>query len=461
MPRKPVEIAALLQKHFEPLTENDLVVVARTFPARTQADLQRAVDGIFADGASVERFCGVMKRFDHEGLDLANLMLPDRNDPAHASAARYHEIDIGEEAPLRCLDSGLWFLQRDGMKVAFLLGPAKQHGCEMGVRVQVAAARTPDGDATARALLERLEAEVRRSASYRGKVLSLEKAHPFLGTSGGLSVHRLPAIGREQVILPEKTLALLERNLLGFCANRQRLRELGLPTRKGLLFYGPPGTGKTHTIRWLAGALPGHTTLLVTAEQMGLLSEYMALARLLQPSLVVIEDVDLVAADREALPHLEQRVSLHQLLNEMDGLRQDADVLVILTTNRADTLEAALASRPGRVDQAIEFPLPDEEGRRRLVHLYARGLRVSDDLARTIARRTDRVSAAFVKELMRRTAQALLERGGGGEAEVRDVDQALEELLFAGGSLNRAILGAATIDGGAERAPGQPGCAAG
>jgi cell division protease FtsH len=54
-----------------------------------------------------------------------------------------------------------------------------------------------------------------------------------------------------------------------------------LPVKKGLLFYGPPGTGKTHTIRYLAGALRGHTTLLITAEQVALIEEYMTLARLL------------------------------------------------------------------------------------------------------------------------------------------------------------------------------------
>src|SRR5213593_4746989 len=59
----------------------------------------------------------------------------------------------------------------------------------------------------------------------------------------------------------------------------------------------------------------------------------------------------------------------NKLLNEMDGLRPDADVLFILTTNRPESLEMALASRPGRVDQAIEFPLPDGEGRAELIRL--------------------------------------------------------------------------------------------
>jgi SpoVK/Ycf46/Vps4 family AAA+-type ATPase len=64
---------------------------------------------------------------------------------------------------------------------------------------------------------------------------------------------------------------------------------------------------------------------------------------------------------------------LNKLLNEMDGLREDTEVLFTLTTNRPDQIELALVSRPGRIDQAIEFPLPDEEGRAKLTKLYARG----------------------------------------------------------------------------------------
>jgi ATP-dependent Zn protease len=69
---------------------------------------------------------------------------------------------------------------------------------------------------------------------------------------------------------------------------------------------------------------------------------------------MVIEDVDLIARERGLMQHPGQESLLNKLLNEMDGLREDADVLFILTTNRPDQLEPALASRPGRIDQAIE-----------------------------------------------------------------------------------------------------------
>jgi ATP-dependent 26S proteasome regulatory subunit len=144
-----------------------------------------------------------------------------------------------------------------------------------------------------------LESTISAACSYRGKVLSLDQEANYRGCSKGVMVHRLPNVPRDEVILPEATLRLLDRNVISFIESREALRRLGQSTRKGILPYGPPGTGKTHTIRYLAGNLPGHTTLIITAGQMGLLSHYMALARLLQPTMVVIEDVDLIARNRE------------------------------------------------------------------------------------------------------------------------------------------------------------------
>ena len=214
-------------------------------------------------------------------------------------------------------------------------------------------------------------------------------------------VHKLPPVQREEVILPEATLKLLDRNVLSFVGNRPQLRRLGQSTRKGILLYGPPGTGKTHTIRYLASNLPGHTTLIITAAQVALLAQYMSLARLLQPAMVVIEDVDLIARDRNQMGACEELL-LNGLLNEMDGLKQDADILFVLTTNRPEQLESALAGRPGRIDQAIEVPLPDDIGRKKLVQLYGRGLPLDEPIVGEAAQRTEGVSAAFIKELMRR-----------------------------------------------------------
>ena len=134
---------------------------------------------------------------------------------------------------------------------------------------------------------------------------------------------------------------------------------------------------------------------------------------------------------------------LNKLLNEMDGLREDASVLFVLTTNRPDQLETALGSRPGRIDQAIEFPLPDEDGRRKLLRLYSRGLTVPDEVVDTVVRKTKKASPAFIKELMRRSAQYQLQAGKDGPLRIEQVEAALDEMLFSGGSLNVKLLGGA------------------
>jgi ATP-dependent 26S proteasome regulatory subunit len=130
------------------------------------------------------------------------------------------------------------------------------------------------------------------------------------------------------------------------------LARLGLSAKKGVLLHGPPGTGKTLIVRWLIGALDGYTKLIVTASQYGLLDDYLSIARVLQPALVVLEDLDLVGGHRDG-PWAGPGTALNKLLNEMDGLGPEIRLLFVLTTNRPEVLEPALAARPGRIDQAI------------------------------------------------------------------------------------------------------------
>jgi cell division protease FtsH len=446
-------VHSLIEAHFKPIPLDKLSLTERRFLHRVRADLQRAVEGLLDGRLKVLGWYGLFKHYNHQEIDFAELLIQGGPDPTQTVPPLYEEIDIGEDRPVRCLKNGLWLLESDGTRLAVLLERYAPFGQVQGMRFQVATPNDPAGAAVAGRFFEHLEEAVKQAGSYRGKVLSLEVKEMYSGESSGITVHRLKPVERDQVILPAQTLELLERNVLRFVGLRPRLNELGLATKKGLLFYGPPGTGKTHTIHYLAGALPGHTTLLITAEQVGLLDEYMALARLLQPSIVVIEDVDLIARDRTTMDSPCEEVLLNKLLNEMDGLRADAEILFILTTNRPEALEAALASRPGRVDQAIEFPLPNDEGRTKLMRLYARGMEVPEEVLRATVQRTEGVSASFIKELMRRSAQFHLERDGEEPLALGDVEAALDELLFRGGSLNRKLLGGRVEENGVPCTP--------
>jgi hypothetical protein len=436
------KVCALLRDHFgnAPLTE--LVTSSRSFPITSRVDLQAALEQAFEKHFEA-KLLGFHSQYFHETVTIAHLA----RDGDHAvviAPLQYDEIDFGEVRPARCLKQGLWLSKtNDTNPFAVIVTRAERLGQEQGMYIEIAVRSGEAGLGLARSFMDELERVVGQIGSYRGKVLSLEAIRSFSGKSGTIRVQKLRNIGREEVILPEKTLRLLERNVTDFIAHREGLKRLGMSTKKGLLFYGPPGTGKTHTVQYLASQLRDHTTLLITAEQVALIENYFQLARFLQPAMIVIEDVDLIARAREDMRSACEESLLNKLLNEMDGLREDASVLFVLTTNRPDQLEAALASRPGRIDQAIEFPLPDEEGRRKLVRLYAREVSVADSLVETVVQKTKNASAAFIKELMRRSAQYHIQVDGSNSLELKDIESALDEMLFGGGSLNVKLLGGA------------------
>src|SRR5689334_1864804 len=428
-----------LSWHFAGTGQGGIVTMVRQFPGHMRADVQVAVDRLFA---SPIRFFGFHEEYRYETTTFAGLMRPGRNAPVIAPP-QYHEVDIGEHAPVKCLTNGLWLCRSGEVRYAVLLCFHREYDREAAVRIEIAVPAGSAGQALAESCFAELEQAVHTARSYRGKILSFEGDSNYRGRSRGVTVHRMAPVDRAAVILPERTLRLLDRNILEFVGSRAMLRRLGQSTRKGILLYGPPGTGKTHTIRYLASSLPGHTTLIITAEQVALLDSYMSLARLLQPTLVVIEDVDLIAREREEMNGPCEESLLNKLLNEMDGLKEDTDILFVLTTNRPEQLEAALAGRPGRIDQAIEVPLPDDIGRDKLVRLYGKGLPLDQSLVDEAVARTEGVSAAFIKELMRRIAQSALARDAGNSVVSADIDEALDDMLFAGGRLNVKLLGGA------------------
>ncbi|HJR23380.1 MAG TPA: AAA family ATPase [Dongiaceae bacterium] len=414
------------------------------YPAHMRANLQPVIAELFM--ANADQCVGAIPRYSSQDLSMGDLMSRDPHERIAVGPVSHVAIDTGEDQPVRCARNAL-ILKRTPMPHAiFIFVRTDPGGDERYVDVEIAVPHDhPGSEAFAAKCLAPLEDAIEQCRSYRGKVLSLEKQDHYSGRVGRIQVHRLKPVQASEVILPAPTKKLLDRCVLDFMEARGALRSLGFQTKRGILLYGPPGTGKTHTIRYLASNLPGTTTLLITAEQVGLLPHYMSLARLLQPSMVVIEDVDLIARSRERTRSACDESLLNSLLNEMDGLKENSDVLFILTTNRPQDLEAALANRPGRIDQAIEVPVPDTPSRDKLVRLYGNGLKLGNALVAEAVKRTDGVSAAFIKELMRRTAQAAIARGSSAKKVVEptdaDLGEALDEMLFNGGQLNVRLLG--------------------
>jgi hypothetical protein len=287
-----------------------------------------------------------------------------------------------------------------------------------------------------------LLADVRRlmveRSVFRGQLLSFGQSEQAFGPSvAGIAFLERPTMTGDEVVLPVGALERIERHVLGAARYRERLRAAGRHLKRGLLLYGAPGTGKTHTVRYLVSQLPEVTAIVLAGNALGHVRAATEFAHALEPSVVIVEDVDLIAEHREM--NLGPQPLLFTLLDAIDGLTSEADVAFVLTTNRVDLIEAALAQRPGRVDLAVEIPRPDADARRRLVELYAAGLPLSSEGRARAAERTEGATASLFKELFRRVVLVAAEQ----DVEVSDqvLDDVLEEMLADAERLTRSLLG--------------------
>jgi hypothetical protein len=211
--------------------------------------------------------------------------------------------------------------------------------------------------------------------------------------------------------------------------------------------------------------MTGYTRLVLTGRSLTAVGAVTELARAMLPAVIVLEDVDLVAEERSLGPA--SNPVLFDLLDSMDGAAPDADLLFLLTTNRADLLEPALAARPGRVDVAVEIALPDAPARQRLLTLYGQNvpLALTAEDVNLAVERTDGTTASFLKELIRRSLlEALHDDPALNAVTGHHLTRALDDLLDAAQAVTRTLLGVgvdpADLPGGAlataQAAPGWP-----
>jgi len=350
------------------------VSVAERFAIWEHVNIQRGVEAyLTARGSAAEWFGAPDAGFrPHENL-LSLISSPDGSGfvfggPARAGrafqaagtrAASFGTAAVGPDQNTEVVTLGLVVSTApDGAPVVIGIRDESHFGPPQ-CSLEVLAVDRPAATAT-RDEIDRL---MRVHDVFRRRVLSFTESEHH----GNELVSFLPrpAVTARDVVLPDGVLDSIEDHIIGVADWSGELLSAGQHLKRGLLLYGPPGTGKTHTVRYLTGRLADSTVILLTGSSIRFIDTAAALARRLQPSMVVLEDVDLVATDRDYTP--DGNPLLFSLLDAMDGVGADADVTFVLTTNRADILETALADRPGRVDLAVEIPRPDAGCRERLL----------------------------------------------------------------------------------------------
>ncbi|HTX29511.1 MAG TPA: ATP-binding protein [Streptosporangiaceae bacterium] len=429
--RKDNEVSALVRDFLGP-DGAEHSVVTRDLPTFEHVNLQTAVDAWAArDGRSVEVH-GITVPPHHGGLELQQLVAGEALPPLRLTPPALADLPNGPGSTLGCLRLALLLVtDQDGRYIVMIQAPSDHHP---GLEVEVAGLPV---EAAQRLLteLDQLRAELN---VYRGHLLDVSLSPMGVVLSFAAS----PGVTRDDIVLPDTVLARVERHALGVASHRAALLAARQHLKRGLLLFGPPGTGKTHTTRYLLGQMTGYTRLVLTGRALVAVGSVADLARALLPAVIVLEDVDLVAEERSMGPA--SSPVLFDLLDAMDGAAPDADLLFLLTTNRADLLEPALAARPGRVDVAVEIALPDAPARERLLTLYGKNvpLALTEADVSLAVERTDGTTASFLKELIRRAVLESLH----DDPELTSVTgehlaRALDDLLDTAQAVTRTLLG--------------------
>jgi hypothetical protein len=414
---------------------SEVPVLSETFESYDHVNVQRAIDRFLSAPRRKHDLVGVA---GGRNMSLSDLIASKQLSGLQTGPVDRVNVASGPETLEACVQVGLYFIvDRGKPSILFVRGPDLTCGRQDCV-LEVASADPESG----RALLGEIRDAIGSDNVFRQKVISFADANVGYASVGPMVFWQRPEIPSDHVVLPEGLLELVERQVFAIAEHRELLLRSGQHLKRGLLLHGPPGTGKTHSVRYLLGKATEHTVVILTGGALRYVRQACALARLLQPAIVVLEDVDLVARHRNYED--DGNPILFDVLNQLDGIADDADIVFVLTTNRADLLEPALAARPGRIDLAVEIPLPGDTERRRLFRLYGERMRVDESVEDEVVRRTAGVTASFIRELVRKSALlAAMGTSSNGKIIVADahVTTALDELLAEKSALTRALLG--------------------
>lgn len=233
---------------------------------------------------------------------------------------------------------------------------------------------------------------------------------------------------------------------LDFVRSQEQIKQLGIRPLKGILLTGPPGTGKT----LLAKAAANYTdSVFVSSSGSEFVEMYAGVGaqRVRQlfakarnqatkagkrSAIVFIDEIEVIAGKRGShSSHLEYDQTLNQLLVEMDGIKPNeaVKILVIAATNRSDLLDAAIM-RPGRFDRQVKVELPDKEGRVHILKIHAKGKPLAHEVdIEEVAKDTFGFSGAHLESLINEAA-ILAFRKEHYEIMMEDIREAIDKVIM-------------------------------
>ena len=234
----------------------------------------------------------------------------------------------------------------------------------------------------------------------------------------------------DSVVLDDETKAEIKSNTVGFLKQSERWLQYGIPAKRGILLSGEPGTGKTIICKALMSETEGITCITTNGyalEADDYLTELYELADDLSPTIVFIEDIDLIGQNRMEFGY-QRGSALVALLAVLDGVEEQKKIVTVATTNFLESLDKALSQRPSRFDQVIRLTRPSVQQRRELVSRLCQKIPIGENMQEYIAIKAENCTPAQLQEII----YSLVIQHTGGQSELSfsktDVERAISHI---------------------------------
>ena len=230
------------------------------------------------------------------------------------------------------------------------------------------------------------------------------------------------------------------KEIIDYLRSPKKFTDMGAHIPKGILMVGPPGTGKTLLAKAVAGeanvpffSISGSDFVeMFVGTGASRVRDMFKTAQKSAPCIIFIDEIDAVGRQRGAGMgggNDEREQTLNQLLVEMDGMTDNAGIVVIAATNRPDVLDPALLGS-GRFDRRVTVSLPDIKGREAILHVHARNKKLASDVSlANLAKRTPGFSGADLANVLNEGA-ILAVRKNEAKVTMTDLDEAIDRVMM-------------------------------
>lgn len=359
-----------------------------------RAEIANAVEKFLGPGKTIERpivmeryygdlLASILKSYiKAKGWNVVKTLGSQPNQPPH-----YIKANIGPGKHVKALARGFMLLRRGQSRLV----------ARIEIRWRGGAMLVVIGSASLKAEVKTFASDIEKSTKdlklYKGQKLRFSGRIRFLEPADK---------SWADLALDAQVKQELVANTVGFLRRSKEFAKFGIPAKRGLILAGAPGTGKTLISKVLISNSPGITCL--TADPSMLeggcyIPEIYEIANDLRPTILFLEDIDLIGQDRYESQY-SKSAPMAALLDALDGVQECDNVVTIATTNCPDILDNALKQRPSRFDRIITMPLPSRNLRREIVNTLSKKIPLDDTVLDYITEKTDKYTPAQIQEVV-------------------------------------------------------------